>query len=103
MNIDRPHSPVFADLGVANPELALAKAQLVQRIRVLIAEQKLTQAKAAKLLGLDQPKVSALMRGRVGGFSCDRLFRILNTLGQQVELHIRSADSSQDKRPIIVT
>ena len=82
---------VFADLGVPNPELALAKAELVQRIRSLIAGQKLTQAKAATLLGIDQPKVSALVRGRVEGYSIDRLFRFLHALGQRVEITVRPA------------
>ena len=71
---------MFADLGIPNPELALAKAELVRRIRDLIAEQRLTQARAAELLGLDQPKVSALVRGRVEGYSLDRLFRFLGAL-----------------------
>src|SRR5882724_8731908 len=68
---------VFADLGLPNPDLALAKAELVQRIRAVIEERKLTQVKAAKVLGLDQPKVSALVRGRVAGYSIGRLFRFL--------------------------
>src|SRR4051794_29197356 len=85
---------VFADLGLPNPELALAKARLVQRIRDLIADRKLTQVKAAELLGLDQPKVSALLRGRVAGYTIDRLFRFLNALGQQVEITIRPAPSA---------
>jgi predicted XRE-type DNA-binding protein len=80
---------VFADLGLPNPDLALAKAQLVRRIRDLIADRKFTQAKAAELLGIDQPKVSALVRGRVEGYSLDRLFRFLNTLGQRVEVSVR--------------
>ena len=50
---------------------------------------KLSQAKAATLLGLDQPKVSALVRGRVEGYSIDRLFRFLNALGQRVEITVR--------------
>ena len=58
---------VFADLGLPNPELALAKAELVRRIRAVIAERKLTQAKAAQILRLDQPKVSALVRAASGG------------------------------------
>lgn len=59
---------VFADLGVRNPEEALAKAELANKISVLIRERGLTQAKAAKLLGIDQPKVSMLLRGRLTGF-----------------------------------
>jgi predicted XRE-type DNA-binding protein len=89
-DVDRGSGNVFADLGLPNPELALAKAELVQRIRTLIADRKLTQAKAAELLGLDQPKVSALVRGRVEGYSLERLFRILNALGQQVEITVRA-------------
>jgi predicted XRE-type DNA-binding protein len=80
---------VFADLGVPQPGLALAKARLVQQIRDAIAGQKLTQARAAELLGLDQPKVSALVRGRVEGYSLDRLFKFLNLLGRQIEITVR--------------
>jgi len=74
---------VFGDLGLPNPDLALAKAELVQRIRDIIVGRKLTQARAAEILDLDQPKVSALVRGRVEGYSIDRLFRFLNVLGQR--------------------
>src|SRR3954453_21404902 len=82
---------VFADLGLKNPEELLAKAELVQRISDIITERKLTQAGAAKVLGIDQPKVSALLRGRLDGFSIDRLFRFLNALGKDVEISIRPA------------
>jgi len=97
---------VFADLDLPNPDLALAKAELVQRIRDLIDERKLTQAQAAELLGLDQPKVSALVRGRVAGYTLDRLFRFLNALGQQVEIKLRAEAAKkgpQRKRGILVT
>src|ERR1700733_13527753 len=80
---------VFADLGLPNPDELLAKAELVRRICEIIAEKKLTQAKAAALLGIDQPKISALIRGKFDGFSSDRLFRFLNTLGQEVEILVR--------------
>jgi predicted XRE-type DNA-binding protein len=93
---------VFADLGLPNPDLALAKADLVQRIRDLITKRKLTQAKAAKLLGIDQPKVSALVRGRVEGYSLDRLFRFLNALGQQVEITIRPNASHTEACAVVV-
>lgn len=93
---------MFADLGLPNPDLALAKAELVQRIRGLIAGRKLTQAKAAELLGLDQPKVSALVRGRVEGYSIDRLFRFLNALGQQVEITVRPVAPGGRTRGVVV-
>jgi predicted XRE-type DNA-binding protein len=94
---------VFADLGLPNPDLALAKAELVQRIRDLIAARKLTQAKAARLLRIDQPKVSALVRGRVEGYTIDRLFRFLNALGQRVEITIRPNEKNAEGRAVVVT
>jgi predicted XRE-type DNA-binding protein len=87
---------VFADLGLKNPEELLAKAEIVQRISDAISERKLTQAKAAKLLGIDQPKVSALLRGKLEGFSIDRLLRFLNALGRDVEITIRPAPRDKD-------
>ena len=89
--VERGSGNVFADLKLPQPEIALAKAQLVQRIRELIAERRLTQAAAGELLGLQQPKVSDLLRGRVEGYSIDRLFRFLNALGQQVRISVRPA------------
>ena len=96
--VEQGSGNVFADLGLPNPHLALVKAELVQRIRDLIAERKLSQVKAAELLGLDQPKVSALVRGRVEGYSIDRLFKFLNALGQQVEITVRPASSAPRAR-----
>ena len=87
---------VFADLGLKNPEELLAKAELVQRIADIIAERKLTQARAAKVLGIDQPKISALLRGKLDGFSIDRLFRFLNALGRDVEITVRPARHAKD-------
>jgi len=82
---------VFAGLGLANPQEMLAKAQLAHRISQIIAVRGLTQTKAAELMRLDQPKISALMRGKFEGFSAERLFRCLNDLGQEVEITIRPA------------
>ncbi|MDR3550735.1 MAG: helix-turn-helix transcriptional regulator [Candidatus Babeliales bacterium] len=79
---------VFADLGLANPEERLAKAKLAIQINDLIKEKNLTQKNAAKLLDIDQPKVSDLSRGRLSGFSLDRLLRFLNILGQDVTIKI---------------
>ena len=89
--IEESGGNVFADLGLKDPEGLLAKAELVQRIADLIAERKLTQARAAKLLDIDPPKVSALLRGQLDGFSTDRLFRFLNALGSDVEIVVRRA------------
>jgi predicted XRE-type DNA-binding protein len=79
---------VFADLGLSNPEEALAKSQLAWEISRIIKRKKLTQAKAAKLLKIDQSKVSLLLRGYLKSFSLERLFRFLNDLGQDVFIKI---------------
>ena len=88
---------VFADLKVAEPEEALAKAELARRIATIIRARHLSQRKAADLLGVDQPKVSALLHGRLSGFSADRLLRFLNALGQDVEIHVRPKAASKAK------
>lgn len=80
---------VFADLGLDDPELALAKADLTIKISEIIEANGLTQAAAAQVLGIDQPKVSALLRGRLTGFSMDRLFNFLNALGRDVEIVVK--------------
>ena len=101
--IERGSGNVFADLGFPNPDLSLAKADLVQRLRELIEERKLTQSKAAELLGIDQPKVSALVRGRVEGYSIDRLIRFLNALGQRVEISVRPKGTEAESKAVVVT
>ena len=81
---------VFADLGVSEPELALAKAELARKISDAIHRRRLTQAEAGVLLGVDQPKVSALLRGRLTGFSTDRLMRFLIALGRDIDIVVRA-------------
>ena len=80
---------VFADLGVEAPEEALAKAKLAAQLSKIISGRRLTQVAAAQLLGIDQPKVSALLRGRLTSFSTERLIRFLNLLGRDVEIVVR--------------
>lgn len=80
---------VFADLGVDAPEEALAKAELTAKIAQIVQAKGLTQAAAANILGIDQPKVSALLRGKLSGFSTERLIKFLNALGQDVEIVLR--------------
>lgn len=85
---------VFKDLGVSRPEEALAKAELAHKIVSMIERRGLSQAEAAKLLQVDQPKVSALKRGRLAGFSLDRLVRFLVLLGNDVEIIVRARKRS---------
>ena len=80
---------VFADLGYPRPAEALAKAELARKIAALITRRGLTQTAAAELLEVDQPKVSALTRGRLAGFSLDRLVRFLVLLGSDVQIVVK--------------
>lgn len=85
---------VFADLKIRNPDKALAKAKIVWEISKIIKRKKLTQAKVAKILKIDQPKVSLLLRGYLKSFSLERLLRFLNDLGQDVHISIRPSRHS---------
>lgn len=81
---------VFADLGFADSDEELTKAQLASHIRLIIERRRLTQVAAASLMGIDQPKVSALLNGRLANFSSDRLMRLLTALGQDVEITVKA-------------
>lgn len=79
---------VFADLGLPDAEELFYKSTLIYRIAEIIRQRQLSQTAAAQLVGLKQPDLSNLLRGRMEGFSVERLFTILNKLGYQVELRI---------------
>jgi predicted XRE-type DNA-binding protein len=89
---------VFEDLGIANPEEALAKARLADAIADIIEQRGLTQVEAAALMGVDQPKVSLVTKGRLDGFSQDRLVRFLLALGTDVEIVLRQAGAAERGR-----
>ena len=80
---------VFADLGRPDAETHLLKAELVARIDQIIRERRLTQARAAELLGISQPDVSRLLRGNFRDYSVERLLRLMTILGRDVEIVIR--------------
>lgn len=82
---------IFADLGLAQPEEVLAKAELADRIGQVVRARRLTQARAAEILGVDQPKISALNCGKLSGFSIERLMRFLVLLGNDVEIRVKLA------------
>jgi len=79
---------VFADLGFPDSEEHLVKAKLVRAISIAMEARGLTQAEAAELIGIDQPKVSKLLRGHYRGYSSDRFMHFLNLLGQDVVITI---------------
>jgi predicted XRE-type DNA-binding protein len=86
---ERSSGNVFADIGVANPEQALAKAELARQINKMIFERKLSQVEAGALLGIDQPRVSALSTGRLAVFSLEKMMQFAARLGNEVEISIK--------------
>jgi predicted XRE-type DNA-binding protein len=86
---------VFADLGLPKPDDLLAKAELAAKIIAEIQRRRLTQSQAAVILGIDQPKVSALRQGKLSGFSIERLVRFLLSLGRDVEITVKPKPRSR--------
>lgn len=84
-NSEESSGNVFADLGIPNPEQELLKARLTLQIYEIIKKRRLTQAEAGKILGIQQPHVSALVRNRSGNFSVGRLMEFLTALDQDVK------------------
>jgi predicted XRE-type DNA-binding protein len=80
---------VFADLGLPDACEHLIKAGLVVKIDRTIRQRHLTQAAAAQLMGIDQPKVSAMLAGQFRGYSVERLMRFLVVLGHDVEIVVK--------------
>lgn len=95
--VERSSGNVFADLGFHDADERMWKAQLASKISQLIESKGWTQAQTAERVGLDQPKISHLARGRLSGFSADRLFAILNRLGHNVEVRISAKERSPEE------
>ena len=93
---------VFADLGFANSEREQLKAELMLQIYRLIKERSLTQAAAGKILGVQQPHVSSLMRGQSGAFSVERLMGFLTALGQDVEITVRPTRKRHGEMSVVL-
>ncbi len=91
MEIEEGSGNVFADIGLPNPEERLAKADLAIRIAETIRARRLTQTRAARILRIDQPKISRLLRGQLSGFSAERLMHFLTLLGRDVEILVKRA------------
>ena len=88
--IVRSSGNVFADLGFADAGERQTKVRLAMAINEVLHRRGFTQGKAAELLGINQPKVSALSKFRLEGFSVERLMRLLTCLNQDVEIVIRN-------------
>jgi len=80
---------IFADLGLPDADELLLKAQIVVALRRLITARKLTQTAAAKRIGIGQPDLSNVLRGRFRGYSAERLMRMLTAFDQDIEITVR--------------
>ena len=93
---------VYADLGRAAAGALLIKAQLVSKISEILEERGLTQAKAATLLGIPQPKLSSMLRGQFRGLSERKLMDCLTRLGQDVQINVRHAPKTRERGALSV-
>ena len=80
---------VFADIGLPNPEEALAKAEIARQVNRVLTEIGLNQAQAGALLKIAQPRVSDLVRGRLGKFSLEKLLQFARLAGIDVEIRMK--------------
>lgn len=90
LNYTKSTGNVYEDMGLTNADERMAKAKLAMRIESIINKRGLKQKEAADILGINQPKISALMNGRLSGFSMERLFHFLNLLDQDIDIVIKS-------------
>jgi len=93
---------IFKDMELPNAEERLAKAKIAVIINKIIEERGLTQKEAATILGINQPKVSALKNGRLKGFSIERLFSYLEALDQHIEITITDKSKIKTEQGIRV-
>lgn len=97
IKITKGSGNVFADLGLPNPEERLAKAELAFQISRIIERRGLTQRAAAELMGVDQPKVSHILHGRLADYSTERLLGFLRALGRDIDIVIRTPSRRRER------
>jgi predicted XRE-type DNA-binding protein len=101
--IVRSSGNVFADLGFADADERQTKVRLAVVINDILRRRGLSQVEAAKQLGVNQPKVSALSKFRLEGFSVERLMRFLTALNQDVEIVIHNRSRTRRPGRVFVT
>ena len=94
---------VFADLGLRDAGERQTKVRLAVAIQHIFRERRLSQSAAARLLGINQPKISALINYQLHGFSVERLMHLLNALDRDIEIVIRKKPRSRRPARIVVT
>jgi predicted XRE-type DNA-binding protein len=101
--IVRSSGNVFADLGFRDADERQTKVRLAVTINDVLERRRLSQAEAARQLGINQPKISALSKYKLEGFSVERLMRFLTSLDQDVEIVIRNKPRTRRLARVIVT
>src|SRR5713101_207535 len=102
-SIVRSSGNVFADLGLRDAREKQTKVRLAVAIQQIIQARRLSQTAAARVLDINQPKISALVNYRLEGFSVERLMHFLNALDRDVEIVIRKKPRSKRAARIVVT
>ena len=82
---------VYADLGDPDADEMLVKAQLATKIGEIIKRRRLTQTEAAEIVGIPQPKLSAMLRGQFRGISATKMLACLTRLGRDVKIVVGPA------------
>ncbi len=100
LEITKSSGNVFADIGLKNADKYLAKAELARQINHIIEKRALKQIEAAKALGIDQPKISALSCGRLDDFSIERLIDFLNKLDRDVTIIVKKLQLAEKSMAI---
>ena len=100
--IEHGSTNVYADLGMPDAEEMLVKAQLASKIGDIIKRRKLTQAQAAVLLGISQPKLSGMLRGQFRGISETKMLECLTRLGRDIEIVVKTASRSRSEGHVSV-
>ncbi len=93
---------VFADLGFENPEEELLKARIASLLNDTIEAKNWTQTHTAQVLGINQPEVSELSRGRLKHFSVERLLNFLSKLDQRVTITIQDEKEDFPPKEIVI-
>ncbi len=93
MKITKGNENVFIDCGFsqAEAENLRIRSRMMIALTAQIQDKKLTQARAARIMRVSQPRISDLMRGKIGLFTIDSLVNMLNAAGLKVDLEIRPA------------
>jgi len=99
MRVTKGTENVFVDCGFppAEAENLRMRSEMMIALGSFIEDRKISQTRAAKIMGVSQPRISDLMRGKIGSFTLDTLVNMLTSAGLKVDIHIRSGRSKRKK------